>query len=73
MPRNTTGVEYMYQVKLSRKTSLGIVYLQVELLKGKFGYDAAFNYKTSKDLKASLQEFCPDGIDVYFENVGGKV
>lgn len=46
---------------------------KVELLKGKFGYDAAFNYKTSKDLKASLQEFCPDGIDVYFENVGGKM
>ena len=49
------------------------MFLQVTLLKDRFGYDAAFNYKTSRDLKASLQELCPDGIDVYFENVGGKV
>ena len=47
--------------------------LQVKLLKDKFAYDAAFNYKTCKDYRATLQELCPDGIDVYFENVGGKV
>ena len=50
-----------------------LLFLQVKLLKDKFGYDAAFNYKTSQDLTASLQEVCPDGIDIYFENVGGKV
>ena len=49
------------------------LFLQVKLLKDKFGYDAAFNYKTSQDLTASLRETCPDGIDIYFENVGGKV
>ncbi len=49
------------------------LFLQVKLLKDKFGYDAAFNYKTSQDLTASLKEVCPDGIDIYFENVGGKV
>ncbi|KAI8880907.1 NAD(P)-binding protein [Backusella circina FSU 941] len=36
------------------------------------GYDAAFNYK-SKDLNEAFTEFCPDGIDIYFENVGGKM
>lgn len=46
---------------------------KVKLLKDKFGYDAAFNYKTSQDLTASLRETCPDGIDIYFENVGGKM
>jgi NADPH-dependent curcumin reductase CurA len=50
-----------------------LLFLQVKLLKDKFGYDAAFNYKTSQDLTASLQEVCPDGVDIYFENVGGKV
>lgn len=50
-----------------------LLFLQVKLLKDKFGYDAAFNYKTSQDLTASLQEVCRDGIDIYFENVGGKV
>lgn len=47
--------------------------LQVKLLKEKFGYDAAFNYKSSDDFVASLKEVAPNGIDIYFENVGGKV
>ena len=47
--------------------------MQVKLLKEKFAYDEAFNYKTCKDLTATLQELCPNGIDIYFENVGGKV
>ncbi|KAI9313536.1 hypothetical protein BX666DRAFT_1977488 [Dichotomocladium elegans] len=36
------------------------------------GFDGAFNYKTS-DIDAKLKELCPDGIDIYFENVGGKM
>lgn len=46
---------------------------KVQLLKDKFKYDAAFNYKTDSDWDAKLKELCPDGIDVYFENVGGKM
>ena len=41
-----------------------------------FGFDACldhYEYKTAKDLRAALKEACPDGIDIYFENVGGKV
>jgi len=34
--------------------------------------DAAFNYKKSSDLVRELGKHCPGGIDVYFENVGGK-
>ncbi|NLD68924.1 MAG: NADP-dependent oxidoreductase [Limnobacter sp.] len=33
-------------------------------------YDAAFNYKT-RDIDDALHETCPDGIDVYLDNVGG--
>lgn len=36
------------------------------------GFDACINYKTD-DLDAAFQEYCPSGINVYFENVGGKV
>src|SRR5690554_5299486 len=36
------------------------------------GFDACVNYKDD-DFSAQLGAACPDGIDVYFENVGGKV
>jgi hypothetical protein len=35
------------------------------------GIDAAFNYKDAGSLTAELGKHCPNGIDVYFENVGG--
>ena len=36
------------------------------------GYDAAIN-RTTDDLNPALAEACPDGVDVYFDNVGGQV
>jgi NADPH-dependent curcumin reductase CurA len=36
------------------------------------GYDAAVNYKTDEVAKR-LREACPDGIDLFFDNVGGKL
>ena len=35
------------------------------------GVDVAFNYREVADLTAELGRHCPQGIDVYFENVGG--
>ncbi|KAL2487621.1 Zinc-binding dehydrogenase family protein [Forsythia ovata] len=46
---------------------------KVHLLKNKFGFDEAFNYKEEKDLAKALERYFPDGIDIYFENVGGKM
>ena len=34
------------------------------------GFDAAINYKTA-DLRAELKAHAPDGVDVFFDNVGG--
>ncbi len=45
---------------------------KVDWLTGELGFDAAFNYKGA-DLRAELAASCPDGIDVYFENVGGPM
>lgn len=36
------------------------------------GFDACVDYKGA-DFKQALQQACPDGIDVYFDNVGGAV
>ena len=36
------------------------------------GFDSAFNYKAESPFKA-LKANCPDGIDVYFDNVGGDI
>ncbi|CAH8390132.1 unnamed protein product [Eruca vesicaria subsp. sativa] len=46
---------------------------KVDLLKTKFGFDDAFNYKEENDLNAALKRYFPEGIDIYFENVGGKM
>ncbi|OWM84780.1 2-alkenal reductase (NADP(+)-dependent)-like [Punica granatum] len=46
---------------------------KVELLKNKFKFDDAFNYKEEPDQDAALKRYFPDGIDIYFENVGGKM
>ncbi|XP_021910985.1 NADPH-dependent oxidoreductase 2-alkenal reductase-like [Carica papaya] len=46
---------------------------KVDLLKNKLGFDEAFNYKEENNLNATLKRCFPEGIDIYFENVGGKM
>ncbi|KAE9607348.1 hypothetical protein Lal_00026850 [Lupinus albus] len=46
---------------------------KVDLLKNKLGFDDAFNYKEEPDLDAALKRCFPNGIDLYFEQVGGKM
>ncbi|XP_074281306.1 2-alkenal reductase (NADP(+)-dependent)-like [Silene latifolia] len=46
---------------------------KVNLLKNKLGFDEAFNYKEEPDLNVALKRYFPEGIDIYFDNVGGKM
>ncbi len=42
----------------------------------KFGFDACLDHRAhddAKSLRAALQAECPKGVDIYFENVAGKV
>ena len=46
------------------------------MARDRFGFDACLDhraYDTASDLRKALAAECPDGIDIYFENVGGKV
>ncbi|MEW6126268.1 MAG: NADP-dependent oxidoreductase [Acidobacteriota bacterium] len=46
---------------------------KVAWLTNQLGFDAAFNYKTTENYVAKLRELCPNGIDGYFDNVGGAI
>lgn len=46
---------------------------KVEALKSEFGFDAGINYKTTENMTQAIAEACPDGVDVYFDNVGGEI
>jgi NADPH-dependent curcumin reductase CurA len=41
-------------------------------LTGELGFDKAINYRKAGDLTAAVHDAFPEGIDVYFENVGGE-
>ena len=43
-----------------------------EFVTKELGFDSCINHK-SDDFSEILKKVCPDGIDVYFENVGGKI
>lgn len=42
------------------------------ILVSEMGFDAAINYK-EEDVVQRLCVLCPDGVDVYFDNVGGDI
>ena len=46
---------------------------KIDMLKNKFSFDAGINYNTSKDINADLKRLAPNGVDLYFDNVGGPI
>lgn len=47
-------------------------YEKCQWIKNECGFDAAINYKT-EDVGAMLDRYCPGGVDILFENVGGSI
>ncbi|MEX0761059.1 MAG: NADP-dependent oxidoreductase [Dehalococcoidia bacterium] len=45
---------------------------KIGYITGELGFDAGINYKT-EDVDAAIGEACPDGVNVYFDNVGGAI
>lgn len=46
---------------------------KIELLKSKFGFDEGINYNTTENMKEAIAKAAPNGVDVYFDNVGGPI
>jgi len=46
---------------------------KIAMLKTDFGFDEAINYNSVENMVEALASICPDGIDVYFDNVGGTI
>ncbi len=46
---------------------------KVAFLEDDLGFDAAINYKETDDYGAALDDAAPEGVDAYFDNVGGEI
>jgi NADPH:quinone reductase len=46
---------------------------KVKQLTSVYGFTKAINYKNNPALKAAIAAACPDGVDIYFDNVGGEI
>jgi len=46
---------------------------KIDMLKSKFGFDAGINYNTCTDINAEIKKLAPNGVDIYFDNVGGPI
>ena len=45
---------------------------KAEICKKEFGYDEVINYKKAENLSSCLKQIAPNGIDCFFDNVGGE-
>ncbi|WP_266205388.1 NADP-dependent oxidoreductase [Pontibacter kalidii] len=46
---------------------------KIAYLKDELGFDEAINYKTTQNMNQAMTKACPNGVDVYFDNVGGEI
>ena len=45
---------------------------KAEICKKEFGYDEVINYKKADNLSSCLKQIAPNGVDCFFDNVGGE-
>jgi len=46
---------------------------KVQFLEDDLGFDVGINYKETDDYRQALKEAAPEGVDAYFDNVGGPI
>ncbi|MFC0187748.1 NADP-dependent oxidoreductase [Fictibacillus aquaticus] len=67
-----TAVGQIAKIKGARVVGIAGSDEKLAYLKEELGFDEVINYKTD-DLQQSLKKACPEGVDVYFDNVGGEI
>ena len=65
-----TAVGQIAKIKGCRVVGVAGSDEKIDFITGELGFDVGINYKTV-EIYPALKEACPDGIDVYFDNVGG--
>ncbi|MDT0641748.1 NADP-dependent oxidoreductase [Zunongwangia sp. F363] len=61
------------KIKSCKVTGIAGTDKKIDTLREKFNFDAGINYKKTEDMKSAIAEACPEGVDVYFDNVGGEI
>jgi NADPH-dependent curcumin reductase CurA len=46
---------------------------KITILKNEFHFDEVIDYKNTVNINKAIQMACPNGIDIYFDNVGGEI
>ena len=74
----TTGAVGMVASQLAKRRGLTVVGMassdeKVRYLVDELGLDAAFNYRTAASIEDALKKHCPQGIDIFFDLVGGRI
>lgn len=46
---------------------------KIEIIKDEFNFDEGINYKTTNNMQEAIANAAPNGIDVYYDNVGGDI
>jgi NADPH-dependent curcumin reductase CurA len=61
--------------KIKRCRAIGVVGSndRVRFITRELGFDGGFNARETDDYATRLHELCPNGVDIYFDNVGGRV
>src|SRR6266851_6948254 len=74
----TTGAVGTVAAQVAKRLGLTVVGMassddKVRYLVDELGLDSAFNYRTVRSLDEALKEHCPNGIDIFFDLVGGQI
>jgi NADPH-dependent curcumin reductase CurA len=61
--------------KIKRCRSVGVVGSndKVRFITRELGFDGGFNSRDTEDFARRLRELCPNGVDIYFDNIGGRI